>query len=156
MRFLTTGLLAALTTAALILGVAHLPGGERIAASLNHTAYMTLEQPVEAGLAREFAAIDDPRLRSLFQHLVILQIAERARQLPAEFVDVKPNRYLQANRGGIASPGPIAQSGAPLARSDAVNVPAEPAAQTNPIGLNPWAMILSFALGIIWVSIRRS
>lgn len=158
MRTFVTFLLAAAVTAAALLSLARLPGGETVSALLNRSAQLYLHEPFDQTLVRELAAVEDPALRQLMHHLVILHITEHARQAGISALSEDANLSFRQNPGDAARRDPFD----PALSASLTNSPTH-SMTTGSIGvaepeapINHWAMMLCFLLGIVWMSIRRA
>ena len=142
-------------TIMLVLGIARLPGGERVAAMLARASQIIAIESFEDTLRREVSALRHQELRKMMLHLVILHIAKQAREarqeviggrqsyhwlLPAPTFAVQANQSLQTMRGTYdVRPAPITIAAVPPPASS----------------LNLWPVLACFGLAGLWVWLRR-
>lgn len=138
----------------LLLGVARLPGGERLAGALNHSARVWFSAPFEQDLANELARVRQPELRPMLMQLVMLHIAKDARLARVQVVGLEPKTGWREPLPNYALQA--SQTVNSIRAGDLVSIrPGGSSIASGETMFNGWAALGFFLLAVFWVTLRR-
>jgi len=154
-RSLSIFLASAAATTVIVLGIAQLPGGERVSQTLNSTAEHWFNVPFETQLISAMSELQRPEQRQMMIQLVMQHIAKEARlarhedistRPPAGTVGTLPHLVMQSDQALQA-----------MRRDNTVTInPGQPLFESRGSeNLNGWAALAFFLVAVFWVSLRR-
>lgn len=153
-RSISLFLAATAVTVLLVLGIARLPGGERMMIALDNTAEQWFAEPFEVTLVNELNAVREPEMRPMMLQLVMLHIAKEARLARLQVVGGSRSRGWQIPLPSYALQANQALNSIPTNIRAITNSPASAIAPTEP-AFNGWAALGLFGLAICWLTLRQ-
>ncbi len=142
-------------TTLLVLGVARLPGGERVAQSLNSTAEQWFSVPLETQMISAMSELRHPEQRGLMVQLVMQHIAKDARLARHNEVSTRPPAGWQVPLPSLVMKSDQALQA--LKQNKLVTIePSQPLFENRDAErFNGWAALACFLGAVFWVSLRR-